>query len=422
MIRSSRSTALLAVAFAVIMLGTTLPTPLYPAYEQRFGFGQLTVTVVFATYAVGVLIALLAFGRASDTLGRRPMLAAAIAVSALSAVTFLVVGSLPGSGSLDGGGSLYGGGEALLLVGRALSGLSAGMVTGTATAALADAAPPGRQLRASLVAAVANIGGLGLGPLVSGVLAQYASDPLQVVYAVHLGLLVLAAGAVAMVPDTVAATRPRRLRMQRLRVPPEARGVLVKAGTAGFAGFAVLGLFTAVSPAFLALLGRHSPLGTGLVVFSVFAASAGGQLASARLALRTSLLTGIVALVVGIVAVGISLGASSLPLLVGGGIVAGVGQGLSFRSALAAVTGASPAHQRGEVASSFFAICYVGISLPVVGVGAGTKAFGLVPAGEVFAGIIAALSLAALIALARPASSGPPASSVSSEPPASSVD
>src|SRR4051794_6499325 len=134
MIRPSRSTALLAFAFAVTMLGTTLPTPLYPAYEQRFGFGQLTVTVVFATYAVGVLVALLAFGRASDTLGRRPMLLGAIAVSALSAVTFLIVGSL------------YEGGEVLLLVGRALSGLSAGMVTGTATAALADVAPPGRQL------------------------------------------------------------------------------------------------------------------------------------------------------------------------------------------------------------------------------------------------------------------------------------
>jgi MFS family permease len=392
MIRSSRPTALLAFAFAVTMLGTTLPTPLYPAYEQRLGFGELTVTVVFATYAVGVLIALLAFGRASDTLGRRPMLTAAIAVSALSAVTFLVVGSV------------HGGGEALLLVGRALSGLSAGMVTGAATAALADAAPPGRQLRASLVAAVANIGGLGLGPLVSGLLAQYLSDPLQVVFAVHLALLVLAAGAIALVPETVAATRPRRLRMQALRVPPEARGALVKAGTAGFAGFAVLGLFTAVSPAFLGLLGRHSPLATGLVVFSVFAASAGGQLASARLPLRTALLTGIAALIVGIVAVGFSLGMSSLALLVVGGIVAGVGQGLSFRSALAAVTVASPAHQRGEVASSFFAICYVGISLPVVGVGVGTKAFGLVPAGEVFAGIIAALSLAALIALARPTS------------------
>jgi hypothetical protein len=29
---------LAAYAFAVVMLGTTLPTPLYPHYEQRYGF------------------------------------------------------------------------------------------------------------------------------------------------------------------------------------------------------------------------------------------------------------------------------------------------------------------------------------------------------------------------------------------------
>ncbi|MCW2534835.1 MAG: hypothetical protein JWQ26_534, partial [Modestobacter sp.] len=110
---------LVAVAFAVTMFGTTLPTPLYVLYQEQRGFAEQMITVIFAVYAAGVLAALLLFGRASDQLGRRRMLLVGLACAALSAVAFL----------LDQG-------LTLLIVGRVLSGLSAGIFTGTATAAL----------------------------------------------------------------------------------------------------------------------------------------------------------------------------------------------------------------------------------------------------------------------------------------------
>jgi MFS family permease len=370
---------LTAGAFTVTMIGTTLPTPLYPTYEQRFAYGSLTVTVVFATYAVGVLLALLGFGRASDTLGRRPVLLSGLTSAALSSVVFLVASTV------------HTGGLTLLLVGRLLSGLSAGIFTGTATATLADLGGE-RKLRASLTAAVANIGGLGLGPLIAGLLARYVDAPLRTCFIVHLGLLI---------PETVEVSGPRRLEMQRLGVPADLRAIFIQAGTAGFAGFAVLGFFTAVSPATLGLLGHHNPLVTGVVVFVVFAGSAAGQAVSVRPSVRTALLTGTAILVVGIALVGVGIGQKSLALLVIGGVVAGLGQGLSFRSALGSITGASPPDQRAAVSSSFFATCYVGISLPVIGIGAATDHYGLVRTGEVFAGIIAALSLLALASLAR---------------------
>jgi hypothetical protein len=97
----------------------------------------------------------------------------------------------------------------------------------------------------------------------------------------------------------------------------------------------------------------------------------------------------------------VAIGSSSLALLVVGGVVCGAGQGLGFRAALGAVTAASPPNLRGAVASTFFTICYVGISLPVVGIGVGTRAYGLVHTGEVFAGIVAALALGALVSLVR---------------------
>src|SRR3954453_16311367 len=48
-----------ALALAVAMLGTTLPTPLYPLYQERYGFSELTITVIFAVYAAGVIAGLI---------------------------------------------------------------------------------------------------------------------------------------------------------------------------------------------------------------------------------------------------------------------------------------------------------------------------------------------------------------------------
>jgi len=370
---------LTAFAFATTMLGTTLPTPLYPRYEQRFGFGSLTVTLVYAAYAVGVLVALLGFGRASDVLGRRPVLLAGLGAAALSSAVFLLAAGAHGSG---------------------LPGLSAGIFSGTATATLADLAGPDRQQRASVIAAVANIGGLGLGPLLSGLLAGYVGWPLRTSYLVHLALLVLATAAILALPEPVRAGRAR-LRFQRLGVPASIRPAFLQAAAAGFAGFALLGLFTALSPSVLALLGHSSPVLTGVVVFAVFAASAAGQVASATLPTRTALLSGTAVLVLGLALLAAALAARSLGLLVVAGTVGGAGQGLSFRAALGLVSELAPQEQRAGVASSFFAVVYVAISLPVVGVGAGTRTYGLVHTGEVFAGLLAVLALLALAGLIR---------------------
>ncbi|HET6499804.1 MAG TPA: MFS transporter [Amycolatopsis sp.] len=376
---------LLAAALATAMLGTTLPTPLYPLYQEAFGFGELLTTVVFATYAVGVVAALLLVGSWSDQLGRRPMLRAGLVLSGASAIVFVLAEQTP-----------------WLFVGRLLSGFSAGIFTGTATAALVDVAPEGRRARASLVAAVVNMGGLGLGPVLAGVLAQYAPAPLRLCYLVDLGLVALAACAVEAVAEPVQRARHPRLRPQRMAVPAEVRRVFVRASIAGFAGFAVLGLFTALSPAFLGtVLHVANRALIGVVVFVVFAASTVGQVLSLRLGERRALVAGCSALIVGMALVGPALPARSLALLVVGGIVAGIGQGMGFRAGLTALTLATPAARRAEITSSYFVVLYAGITVPVIGEGAAATAFGLVASGWVFACGVAALAAVALALLAR---------------------
>jgi len=153
---------LLGASLLVTTLGNTVPTPLYVIYQHKFGFSTLMITVIFAVYATGVVLALVLFGRASDLLGRRHVLLAGLVCAALSAVAFLLADGI-----------------ALLLIGRVLSGLSVGVFVGAATAALVDLAGPGRGRRASLMAAASNITGLGLGALLAGVLAQVAPAPLR---------------------------------------------------------------------------------------------------------------------------------------------------------------------------------------------------------------------------------------------------
>jgi MFS family permease len=381
-----RTIGLLVYILAITMLGTTLPTPLYPDYQHRYGFGQLTETVIFASYAAGVLTALMLLGQASDVIGRRPMLFAAIGAAAASTVVFILAVSVHADAGI-----------ALLLIGRVLSGFSAGVMTGTATAAIGDAVGPGRGPLAGLIAAMAQIGGLGLGPLVGGLLLQTIVSPLRLIYVLYLGALAIAAVAIATVPVTATDIRGQ---LGRVITPLRLRAVAGQANTGGlvgFAGFAVLGLFTAVTPAFLARLGEPAPTSTGLVVFSVFAASAVGQLVTLRLEPRTTMMLGLAALSVGAIVVGAGLHLPSTPLVIAGGLVAGAGQGASFRTALSQATAASPPDQRGADASGFFVICYLGISLPVIGLGAAARAWGVLVAGQVFAAIVVAIGVATLL-------------------------
>jgi len=387
---SSESTTRLAFAgvafaFLVTMLGTTLPTPLYPGYQVAFGFSQLVITVIFAAYAVGVIAALLITGRWSDQLGRRPLLFAGLAAAALSDVVFLAADGL-----------------STLLVGRVLSGISAGIFTGTATVAVVELAPEAWKRAATFVATAANMGGLGLGPVVAGALGEYAVWPLHLAYAVHLGLLLLAVLGVAMASETVTRPPRVRLRIQRLKVPAEVRGVFVPAVIAGFAGFAVLGFFTATAPAFMSqVLGYSNLLAIGLVAGCVFFASTLGQFVQGRLPEVHRLPLGCAVVIVGALLVGAGLAWATLWIFLLGALVVGLGQGIAFRAGLGAVAAVCPLNQRGAVTSTFFVVVYVAISIPVVGIGLVARFVGLQTTGVGFAIGVAALAGVALVSLQR---------------------
>jgi len=119
-----------------------------------------------------------------------------------------------------------------LLLARVLSGLGVGAVTATATAWLSELRGAGSR-RAQIVATGANLGGLGVGGLISGFLAQWASPALRVPFVVFTAALLLAWVALMTAPETRGRRSPRpRYRPQRVSVPARFRGRFLAAGSA----------------------------------------------------------------------------------------------------------------------------------------------------------------------------------------------
>ena len=344
---------LLAFVFTATMAGTTLPTPLYVIYQAQWHFSPALVTVIFAVYAAGVLAALLLAGRASDQAGRKPVLAAALGCSTLSTVVFILA---PDVG--------------VLLAARILSGLSAGLMTGTATATLTELIPASAGRRASLVATAVNMGGLGLGPLIAGLLAQYAPHPTVLVFAVYLAVLAAAGLCLFLVPETVSPRRRPVLRFAGLGLPERGRGEFVAAGVAGFAAFSLLGLFSALAPTFLGnVLHQSSHAVQGAVVFLLLAVGTLTQVLLSRFSSRRVVMAGLGLFLVALALIVSALAQASMALFLAGTVAGGVAVGAVFLGSLATANRLAPPGRRAQTVSTFFVLCYTGLIIPVVGVG-----------------------------------------------------
>lgn len=370
-----------AFAFVSVMAFTTVPTPLWSLYAQRDRFSSLTVTIVFAVYALAVAVSLFLVGHLSDWHGRRRVLMPAIALEILAGLVFLVWPSLPG-----------------LLLARVLSGLGIGAVTATAMAWLSDLNGPGSR-RAQVVGTSANLGGLGLGALISGVLAQSVGDPLRVPFWVLTATLVLAWLALLAAPDTRERPSPRpRYRPQRVSVPTRSRGRFFAAAIGAGIAFAVFGLLTSLAPSFLAgTLDQPSHALAGAVSFVAFATAALSQTLTASRSTQQLLAAAIPALLagLGLLTIAVWLPSPSLGVFLAGDVVVGAGCGLMFKGAIATVSEISAPEHRAEALAGVFLAAYIGLAGPVIGLGVLTQLESARVSLLVFAALLALGILAA---------------------------
>lgn len=382
----SRTSAIVIVATMIGLMfsGSTLLTPLYIIYKQQFGFSQITLTLIYAAYVVGNVAALLLLGRLSDEIGRRRATLPALAIAAVSTLIFLFAENTRS-----------------LFVARILSGLGIGIAAGTGTAWLAELVGSDHKARTTTIATSANFFGIATGPLVSGLLAQYAPAPLRLSYIVYLIAVVLVAVAIWRVRETVSH-RVGRLQEISLRprvgVPREIRRQFVAPAVTCFGAMALVGFFAALAPSILAQeLHQTSHAAAGSVIFELGIVVAVIIPATQHVSSRMAMLTALALMIPSVALVVAAQTFASMPLMIAATAVCGASAGLGYRGSLQVVNQIAPADRRAEVVSSYFVCGFSGNALPVIGVGVISTYANAIAASLTFATMIAVFAVVAFI-------------------------
>ncbi|MFJ8542361.1 MFS transporter [Streptomyces sp. NPDC093586] len=383
---------LAAAAFFLTMAFSTVPTPLYVLYAEQHTLSPLTITYIFAVYAVGVIAGLITVGHISDWAGRKKVLLAGVVVEVLAGLFFIGSTELP-----------------MLIAGRLISGAGIGAITATSMAYLHElhdrARPAAGRGRFDTVSGIANLGGLGAGALIAGALAQWAPRPLLTPYLIFLGLMIVSGLLLAAVaPETVRVPRAERpgYRLQRPRVSESALGRALKAASA-VAAFAVFGLFTSLAPGFVGgTLGHPSRLLAGTVAFLIFGVAPFAQIASARMPASGQLMAGTVGELIGLGFLATAMETKNLALFLISAVVLGAGAGVLFKASIGRAMRVSKPEQRGEAMAALFLVSYAGLVAPAVGVGIATQYMSATTAMLWFSAVVGAV-LIGIALLARAA-------------------
>ena len=348
-----------AFAFLVVMAVATLPSPLYGLYRTRDHLSTFVITLVYAIFAAGTIITLLGDRFIVARIGRRGMMLGGVATMMAAAGVLAAWKTLPG-----------------LLIGRLLTGVAVGLAAGVAIPYLIElrlrADPNASAARARNVGTAINVGALGIGPLVAGCLAEWATQPLTLSY-----LLFAALGAVALIgvaataPET-GTPAPRAAAQSRPAGPRRKVRLPVPAAAATIAAFSATGLFAGLSGLFLATtFDRPSHALSGATLFLVFSAGVVSQLATTGLRASRALALGLASMLVGLVLLVISvrLSTPSLALFLIGGALIGAGAGAVYKGTTGIVLEAAAPEDRVAMTSALVIAVFVGLSVPVIGAG-----------------------------------------------------
>lgn len=372
------------VAIAALYVGSTVLTPLYPLYRHVFGISQLTITVIYAVYVVGNLTVLFLFGRLSDQIGRRVTTLIALGLTLISALTFLLAAGTPE-----------------LLLGRAINGFAAGLGAGALTAWIAELEPRKDRARAAVVASAGNLGGLAVGGIISGLLAEYVAAPLRTVFGLYMGCLLVVSILLLRVNETVDGkvhTLGDLELRPRVGVPADIRFPFVAPACIAFAAFALGGFVSALIPGIITQ-GLHvaNVAVIGGVVTEFFLVAGLTAAFSRKLTSWTAMFSGAACVFPAVALLVCAELLRSMSLLIATAAVGGAAMALSYRGSLQVLNEIAPQDKRAEVVSAYLLMCYLGNSIPVLGVGLLTTILEAPRAHEIFAAVVATLALAAIL-------------------------
>ncbi|MFS8150697.1 MFS transporter [Vreelandella titanicae] len=378
---SSSSAVFLHAAIMIAFLAaSSAPTPLYQLYQQQWSFSATLLTVVFATYALALLLALLVAGRLSDHIGRRPVITLALLLQIIAMVGFLGAA-----------------GPGWLIAARALQGFATGMATAAVGAAILDFS----RERGAVINSISPLLGMAAGALGSTSLVVLAPDPLHVVYVLLLAVFLVMLALIWLAPET-ATSRPGAWASlkPRIAVPLQARKTLLSVTPANMAVWMLGGFYLSLMPSLIVDVTHvNTPWLGGLVVAALTLTGATAVLAARKLSSFTTLLSGELALVVGLVVILIGANQGYAVLLLVGSVIAGFGFGASFLGAVRSVLPLAEPHERAALMGVFYIESYLAHSVPTMAVGYLAQKAGLLAAVNVYGAVVTALALLAITLL-----------------------
>jgi hypothetical protein len=377
----------------LLFFAAAAPSPLYGIYQAQWRFSAITLTAVFAAYAVLLLVTLLVFGSLSDYLGRRRVILVGLAMAAGACGLFLAAR-----------------GVGMLLAARALHGAAVGTASSALGAALIDLQPEGSG-RAPVVTTGASLLGLAAGGLGTSALVQYGPAPTRLIWWLLLGAFLAAAAAVLAMPETAPA-RPGVLATLRPRVavPRQARGTFAVALPCLVAVWMTSGFYLALGPSLAAQVLRSPDLvWGGLVIFLLAGIGAAATVVARRASGPSAMLVGCLALVAGTVVTLAAIQATSAAAFLTGTAVAGAGFGTAMLGAFRAISARAAPGQRAGLIAAYFIVSYAAFSIPVVAAGVAITHVGLHRTALVYCAVIAVLAaVAAGSLISRRRSPAPP--------------
>jgi predicted MFS family arabinose efflux permease len=385
----SRKSAFVILTFATVvtMATASAPSPIYPIYQERWHFSVTVLTLVFAVYVVGLLVALLTVGSLSDHLGRRPILVVAFILAAISTMLFWTAD-----------------GPVALIFARLVQGLASGTAMSALAAGLLDFAPSNRVTLGTTSTAVGTSVGMAMGAGSVGLLTQWTPHPDFYVFPVLTWVFLTLAGASLLLPEEIAR---RRLTFSvlrpKIRLAPEARSEFWASAPSTVAGWACTGLFLGLVPSLSHDI-FHLDFGSAggfTIAFLYIAVTAGGMWAG-RCRARSAAILGGTSLTAGTAALAIALSSTSVPVFAAGSLAVGLGVGLTFNGNLRAIGAVTVPQKRSETFAVVYVLSYLSLSIPVFAAGITAPSWGLEVASYAYIGFVGVLSVAAFVsALAR---------------------
>jgi MFS family permease len=349
-----------AIALGLMLAGTLLPTPLFELYHRLWNLTPAEISLVFAIYACSLIPSLLFLGGLSDRYGRRRTILLAFALLAMGSLIFACAHGLW-----------------WMIAARIVQGVGMGIGTGSSAAAVREWMNEADRPRAGSITVIAVSAGSAAGALLGGILGEFAPAPLVLPYVVHIGLLACGAVAVWMVPSC-PHLQSSADHSPIPQIPRAIRRPFFIASVESFIGWSTFAIFVALVPSFLArALDMHNLLVGATVITLIQVGGVTGSLVGARLHARTAIITAMLLLGAGLwlLLAGVALRAEVLIAIAS--VIAGAGGGLSYLAGLNIVGAISPPEHRAETMSAFLVACYLGYSIPALGVGIAATKYGL---------------------------------------------